>query len=140
MHWMQSSSIPIQSFGFIPVGSQAGQGGAFWMYNHFPDEMLLCTHVNDFLLSANNVSLARRFYAHYSLSHACKFVIAGTFVGLDILRDREARKMYLSQVVLIDHLLEQEFNGNSYVLVLPHWTTRCLSYPLMTLLQFLILL
>ncbi len=86
-------------------------GGAFWMYNHPPDEMLLCTHVDDILLSATTVSLARRFYAHCSLSHDCRFLIAGTFVGIDILRDRYARKMYLSQAVLIDCLLEQEFAG-----------------------------
>jgi hypothetical protein len=58
------------------------------MYNHPPDEMLLCTHVDDFLLSATTLSLARRFYSHYSLSHDCKFVIARNFVGVDILRDR----------------------------------------------------
>jgi hypothetical protein len=80
MCWMQSSSIPIQNFGFVPIGS----GGAFWMYNHPPDEMLLCTHVNDFLLSATSLSLARRFYAHYSLCHDGKFFTAGTFVGLEM--------------------------------------------------------
>jgi hypothetical protein len=107
MRWTQSSSIPIQSFGFVPIGS----GGAFWIYYHPPDEMLLCTHVDDFLLSATTSSLARRFYAHYSLSHDCKFFVARTYVGIDILRDRDARKMYLSQTTLIDRLLEQEFAG-----------------------------
>jgi hypothetical protein len=107
MRWTQSSSIPIRSFGFVPIGS----GGAFWMYYHPPDEMLLCTHVDDFLLSATTGPLARRFYAHYSLSHDCKFFVAGTYVGIDVLRDRDARKMYLSQTALIDRLLEQEFAG-----------------------------
>jgi hypothetical protein len=37
--------------------------------------------------------------------------VAGTFVGIIILWDRNARKMYLSQAVLIDSLLEQEFAG-----------------------------
>ena len=39
LRWTQSSSIPIQGFGFVPIGS----GGAFWtrMYYHPPDEMLL---------------------------------------------------------------------------------------------------
>ncbi len=69
MRWTQSSSIPILSFGFVPVGS----GDAFRMYNHPPDEMLLCPHVNVFLLSATSLSLARRFYAHYSLARDCKF-------------------------------------------------------------------
>ncbi len=45
MCWTHSSSIPIQSFGYVPIGS----GGAIWMYYHPPDEML---HVVDFLLSA----------------------------------------------------------------------------------------
>ena len=107
MRWTQSSSIPIQSFGFVPIGS----GGAFWMYHHTPDDMLLCTHVDDFLLAASSLCLARRFHAHYSLHHDCKFFIAGTFVGIDIIRDRDARKMYLSQATLIDRLLEQEFEG-----------------------------
>jgi hypothetical protein len=48
---------------------------------------------------------------HYSLSHDCKFFIAGTFVGIDIVRDRDARKMYLSQAALIDLLLEQGLEG-----------------------------
>ena len=107
MRWTQSSSIPIQSFGFVAIGS----GGAFWMYHHPPDEMLLCTHVDDFLLASSSLALAKRFRAHYSLHHDCKFFIAGTFVGIDIVRDRDARKMYLSQAALIDRLLEQEFAG-----------------------------
>ena len=107
MRWTQSSSIPIRSFGFVPIGS----GGAFWMYYHPPDEMYLCTHVDDFLLSATTTPLARRFYAHYALSFDCKFFLASTFVGLEILRDRDARKIYLSQTALIDRLLEQEFEG-----------------------------
>jgi hypothetical protein len=107
MRWTQSSSIPIQSLGFVPIGS----GSAFWMYHHPPDDMLLCTHVDDFLLAATSVSLALRFYTHYSLHHDCKFFIAVTFVGIDIIRDRYARKHYLSQATLIDRLLEQEFEG-----------------------------
>ena len=73
--------------------------------------MYLCTHVDDFLLSATTTPLARWFYAHYALSYDCKFSLASTFVGLEILRDRDARKMYLSQTALIDRLLEQEFEG-----------------------------
>jgi len=107
MRWTQSSSIPIRRLGFVPIGS----GGAFWMYYHPPDEMYLCTHVDDFLLSATTTPLAQRFHAHYALSYACKFFLARTFVGLDILRDRDARKMFLSQTALIDRLLEQEFEG-----------------------------
>ncbi len=55
MRWTHSNSIPIQSFGIVPIGSR----GAFWIYNHPPDEMLCCTHVDDFLLSATSLSLAR---------------------------------------------------------------------------------
>jgi hypothetical protein len=60
------------------------------MYNNPPDEMLLCTDVDGFLLLSTALSLARRFFAHYSLSHDCNFFKAGTFVGLDIVRDRDA--------------------------------------------------
>ncbi len=35
----------------------------------------------------------------------------GTFVRIDIPRDRDASKMCLSQAALIDRLLEQEFLG-----------------------------
>jgi hypothetical protein len=107
MRWTQTSGIPIQSFGFVPIGS----GGAFWMYNRPPDVMLLCTHVDDFLLAASTLALAERFHAHYRLHHLCKFGLAATFVGIDIIRDRSARRIYLSQATLIDRLLEQEFAG-----------------------------
>jgi hypothetical protein len=93
MRWTQSSSIPMQSFGFVPIGS------AFWMYNHPPDAMLLGTHVHDFLLSDTALSLARLLYAHLSLSHDCKVFTAGTFVGLDIIWDRDASNMYLSRLL-----------------------------------------
>ena len=92
MRWTQSSSIPIQSFGFVPIVS----GRAFWLCYHSPDAMLLCTHVDDLLPSASTTPLAWLFYSHYALSHDCKFFLARTFVGIDILLDRAAHKMYLS--------------------------------------------
>jgi hypothetical protein len=64
MRWTQSSSIPIRSFGFVPIGS----GVAFWMYYHHPDEMLLCTHVDNFLFSATNVPLARHIGTLFPVS------------------------------------------------------------------------
>ncbi len=36
---------------------------------------------------------------------------AGTFVGIDIVLNSDARKMYLSQATRIEQLLEQEFAG-----------------------------
>ena len=71
------------------------------------------------------MSLARRFHTHYSLHHDCKFFITGTFVGIDIIRDRDARKMYLSQATLIDRLLEQEFGG---IMCREHLTSNDLQY------------
>uniref|UniRef100_A0A7S0MSU5 Reverse transcriptase Ty1/copia-type domain-containing protein n=1 Tax=Cryptomonas curvata TaxID=233186 RepID=A0A7S0MSU5_9CRYP len=107
MRWTQTSGIPIQSFGFVPIGS----GGAFWMYNRPPEFMLLCTHVDDFLIAATTLILAERFLAHYRKHHLCKFGLAATFVGVDVIRDRSTRRIYLSQATLIDRLLEQEFAG-----------------------------
>ena len=37
--------------------------------------------------------------------------IAREYVGLHIIRDRQARRIYLSQAMLIDRLLEKEFSG-----------------------------
>jgi hypothetical protein len=69
MCWTQSSSIPVQSFGFVSIGS----GGAFWMHHHPLDDMLLCTYVNDFLLAASSLCLAQRSHHHYSLHYDCNF-------------------------------------------------------------------
>ena len=107
MRWTQSSSIPISNFGFKPIGS----GGAFWMYCESSDKMLLCTHVDDFLLASSSEDIALRFEQYYSKHHKCKFGAAGEFVGLHIVRDRDSRRIYLSQSALIDRLLEQEFAG-----------------------------
>jgi hypothetical protein len=63
------------------------------------------------LMSMISFSQQGDFNDHYSLSHDGKFFTAGTFVGLEIIRDRDARKMYLSHATLIDRLLEQEFAG-----------------------------
>ncbi len=82
------------------------------MYNHYPpDILLLCTHVDDFLLAASSRVLAVRFYDHYRGHHKCEFGIAATFVGIDISRDRSTPRIYLSQTSLVDRLLEQEFAG-----------------------------
>jgi hypothetical protein len=107
MCWTQSSSIHIQSFGFVSIGS----GGAFWMYHHPLDDMLLCTYVNGFLLAASSLCFAQRFHHHYSLHYDCKFFIAGTHVGMDIIQDLDASNLYLSQATLINCLLEKKLGG-----------------------------
>jgi hypothetical protein len=66
------------------------------MYHHPPDEMLLCSHVACFLLAASGHALAKRFYIHHGLHHKCKFGLAGTFAGFDIIRDRAARRLSFS--------------------------------------------
>ena len=57
MQWTQSSGIPISNFGFTPNGS----GGVFWMYCESPDKMLLCSHVDDFLLAVSSEGIAHHF-------------------------------------------------------------------------------
>ncbi len=106
----QSSSIPIMSFGFIPIGS----GGAFWMYFHPPDKMLLCA-----------LDIAMQFYVHSSRHDDSEFFVADTFVGMHIIWDSDASKMYLSQTTLIDRLLEQEFVG---IMVHEYLTSNDLRY------------
>ena len=108
MRWYQSSAKPITSFGFVPIGC----GGAFWLYLCPPhDSMLLGTHVDDFMVAASSTALADKFAAHFGKTFSCKKSIAREFVGMHIIRDRAARKIYLSQALLIDRLLETEFDG-----------------------------
>ena len=107
MLWTQSTGILISNFGFKPICS----GGAFWMYCDSSDKMLLCTHVDDFLLASSSKDIVPRFEQYYSKHHKCKFGAAGEFFGLHIVRDRDSRRIYLSQSALIDRLLEQEFAG-----------------------------
>ena len=57
MQRTQSSGIPISNFGFTPIGSW----GVFWMYCEFSDKMLLCTHVDDFLLASSSEDIALHF-------------------------------------------------------------------------------
>ncbi len=54
------------------------------MYNHPPDEMLLCTHVNDFFLSATSLSLqvARLFYDNYTMIIVCLMIVNSSLLGL----------------------------------------------------------
>jgi hypothetical protein len=76
--WTQSSST-ILSLCFDSISFVSR--GAFWMHNHSPGELLLCTHchVDEFFLSAITLSLARQCYAIYKMSHDCRFSIAGNF-------------------------------------------------------------
>ena len=121
MCWTESSSIPIQSCGFVPIRS----GSVFWMYHPLLEKMLLCTHVDDFPLAAFSLCLAQRFHAHYSLHCDCKFFITRTCVGIDIILDLDASKMYLSQATLINCLLEQELGG---IMCHEHLTSTDLQY------------
>jgi len=75
------------------------------------DSMLLGTHVDDFMLAASSTNLADKFAAHFGQSFSCKKSIAREFVGMYIIRDQNARKIYLSHCLLIDRLLETEFDG-----------------------------
>ncbi len=81
------------------------------MYHHPLDDMLLCTYVNDFLLAASSLYLAQRSHHHFSLQYDCKFFTARTCVGIDIILDLDASKMYLSQATLNNRLLEQKLGG-----------------------------
>jgi hypothetical protein len=108
MRWHQSSTEPITSFGFVPIGSCC----ALWMYYRPPnDQMLLGTHVDDFLLSSTSTSLANSFALHFGTRFTCKMTIAREHVGLNIIRDLQAYHIYLSQTMLIDRLLDKESSG-----------------------------
>ena len=109
MRWYQSSAQPITGFGFSPIGS----GGALWLYQNkeTDDQMLLGTHVDDFLLAASSLILAQSFALYFGKRFKCKMSVAHEFVGLHIIRDRLARRIYLSQALLLDRLLEKEFMG-----------------------------
>jgi len=63
------------------------------------------------MLAASSTDLADKFAAHFGQSVSCKKGIAHEFVG-DVPHSRpNARKIYLSQALLIDCLLETEFGG-----------------------------
>ena len=75
------------------------------MYHHHPNNMLLWTHDDAFLLTASSVWIALRFNTHYSLHHDCKFfrAQAGTVVGIDQLHEQAfAVIMYCTQFTSID--------------------------------------
>ena len=108
MRWNQSSSAVIIEFGFVPVGS----GGAFWRYYDPPeDEMLMCTHVDDFLITHSNVRIGNRFHVFYAKHYTCKYGPASEYVGLRLIRARALRQIFLSQSLLLDQLLEREYKG-----------------------------
>jgi len=108
MRWNQSSSAVISKFGFVPIGS----GGAFWRYYDPPaDEIIMCTHVDDFLLAHSNPQIGKRFDEFYGQHYTRRYGPASEYVGLRITRDRTLRQMFLSQGLLLDQLLEREFQG-----------------------------
>ncbi len=86
------------------------------VHNHSPGELLLCTHchVDEIFLSAITLSLARQCYAIYSLSHDCRFSIAGNFVCLDIVWFQDACKLYLCQAAFLHHFLVQD-DGSTWI-------------------------
>ncbi len=105
MRWHQSSTEPMTSFEFVPISSC----GALWLYYRPPnDQMLLGTNVDDFLLSSTSTSLANSFALHFGGRFTCKMTIAREYIGLHIIRDLQARRIYMSQAMLIDRLLDKE--------------------------------
>jgi len=108
MRWTQSSSAVISKFGFVPIGS----GGAFWRYYDPPeDEILMCTHVDDFLLAHSNSRIGNRFDEFYGQHYTRRYGPATEYVGIRITRDRSQRQMFLSQALLLEQLLEREYQG-----------------------------
>ena len=97
------------------------------MYHPPPDDMLLCTHVDDFLLAASSLCLSRRFHTHYSLHHDCEFFSAGTFVGIDIIRDRDALKCIRLRLLSLIVCLSKN-SGVSCVVNSEHLTSNDLQY------------
>ena len=63
IYWYHSSSRPIAGSGFSLIGS----GGPLWLYQNkeTDDQMLLGTHVDDFLLASTSLMLAQAFALYF---------------------------------------------------------------------------
>jgi hypothetical protein len=73
-----------------------------------------CT-VDEFFLSAIPLSLARQCYANCSLSHACRFFIAGNFICLDIVWFQDAGKYISVRLLLLTICLSKMMVGSQLI-------------------------
>ena len=77
----QNSQL-ITGFGFSPTGS----GCTLCLYQNkdTDDQMLLSTHVDDFLLASTFLMLVQAFALYFGKRFKCKMSVAREFVGLHI--------------------------------------------------------
>ncbi len=88
------------------------------MFNNPPDEIFVCTHVNDFYPQL----LLCILQGDFMLIIVCRMIVNFSMPGLLLVL---IYKMYLSQATLIDHLLEQEF---AVIMHREHLTSNDLRY------------
>jgi hypothetical protein len=70
-----------------------------------------CSHVDDFCYHLLARHWLTQFALHFGTRFTCKMTIDREFVGLHIKRDLQARRIYLSQAMLIDSLLDKKSSG-----------------------------
>ena len=112
LRWYQSSSQQITCFGFYSIGS----GGALWLYQNrgTGDQMLHCYLALLLTISCFLPPLSswhRPFALYFGKWFKSKMQFPREFAGLHIIRDSLAQRIYLSQALLLDRLLEKEFLG-----------------------------
>ena len=114
--WQVTSSKVITDFGFTPLGPD----GTLWKFDRTDvlDDgtathctMTMNTHVDDFLVSVKPASFFCEFCKYYSQFFASTYGVASEFVGLHIVRDRERRRIYIDQTLLIERILDQHYDG-----------------------------
>ena len=105
--------FPSKPLDFFPIGS----GGVFWLCHHPPDDMLLCTYIDDFLLAASNLCLARSFVLliaciMISKSLLLELLLVLTFSGI-VISVKFICLMLLLLIVCLSKNLRESFVVNT---------------------------
>ncbi len=111
VRWTQTSSSAVPPFKVLDLFPlvELESGGAFRMYHHLLDELLLCSHVDDFLFAASVRALLNGFTfimgcitkANPALWYFCWKMTLSVIVLLVV---------FISEATLIVRLLEQEIS------------------------------
>ena len=91
--------------GFVPICSC----GVLWLYSCPSKDQMLCgTHL---VFSSTSAAFVNLFALYSQTGLALQMTSACEYIGLNIIWDRQARLLYLSQAVMIDCFLAKHFSG-----------------------------
>lgn len=101
-YWFMEIRPVMLELGFVPFGSDT------CLFRQKDDGTLLLLYVDDMLISAPTKAIIHRHASELGKRYKLKELgEAGRFLGLDIVRDRKNRKIYLSQEAFVDKILEK---------------------------------